>query len=64
METLFWTCTCATSTSVPKSNVTVVCREPSELHWLCMYSMCSTPFISCSIGAATVSIITFGEAPA
>jgi len=36
---------------------------PSLVDWEDMYSMPSTPLISCSIGAATVAAITFGVAP-
>src|SRR4051812_46321656 len=37
--------------------------EPSALDEEFMYSMSSTPLISCSNGAATVSAIVFGLAP-
>ena len=48
---------------VPTSKVTVITIEPSALHWLEKYIIFSTPLISCSSGAATVSIKISGDAP-
>ncbi len=61
--TRFCTCTCARSMSVPIAKVTVRASVPSMVACEDMYSMFSTPMISCSSGAATVSEITLGLAP-
>ncbi len=62
-ETRFWTSCCALSGSVPSLKVTVVVKTPSEVAWLFMYSMSSTPLICSSSGVATVSEMTTGLAP-
>src|SRR5262249_1690811 len=61
--TRFCTSTCAMSRFVPSSNVTVRLYPPSFVHWDDMYSIFSTPFTCCSIGAATVSRTTEALAP-
>ncbi len=63
MATRFCTSTCALSRSVPSLKVTVMVSCPFEVAWLYRYSMSSTPLISCSIGAATVSDTVWAEAP-
>ena len=62
--TRFCTSTCALSASVPSRKVTVSVITPSAVDWDDWYSMPSTPLIACSRGAATVSAITDGSAPA
>ena len=61
--TRFWTRTWAVSRSVPGWKVTVMATEPSEVEDEVTYSIPSTPLISCSIGAATVSARVSAEAP-
>ena len=61
--TRFWTLTWAWSRSVPRAKVTVSVRLPSAVDWESMYSMPSTPVISCSSGVATVLAMTSGLAP-
>jgi len=61
--TRFWTMTRAVFRSVPMSKVTVSVYEPSLPICEDMYSMPSTPFTCCSIGAATVSDTTWALAP-
>ena len=61
--TRFWTSTWAVSRSVPGLKVTVTLTTPSAVEDDCRYSMFSTPFTSCSIGAATVSDRVSAEAP-
>jgi hypothetical protein len=63
IATRFCTSTCALSRSVPSLKVTVMLSWPFEVAWLYMYSMSSTPLISCSIGVATVSDTVCAEAP-
>jgi len=48
---------------VPSAKVIVSVMTPSVVHCDSMYSMSSTPLISCSIGVATVRATTSGEAP-
>ena len=61
--TRFWTSTWALSRLVPGLKVTVRVRPPSEVAWLYMYSMSSTPLTSCSIGVAMVSATVCADAP-
>jgi hypothetical protein len=62
-ETRFCTWICAMSGSVPCLKAMVSTIWPSTAIWELMYSMPSTPLITCSSGAATVSAITSGLAP-
>src|SRR5438105_8539312 len=61
--TRFCTWTCARSTGVPMSNVTVRLSTPSAVADDDMYSMCSTPLIASSRGVPTVWASTVGFAP-
>ncbi len=61
--TRFCVSICAMFRSVPSANVTVMVSLPSPVDWLLMYSMFSTPLISCSSGVATVLLITSADAP-
>src|SRR6266849_10954731 len=61
--TRFCTSTCAVSRLTPSLNVTVQLYEPSLLDCEDMYIMFSTPWICCSMGAATVSATTLALAP-
>ncbi len=63
IATRFCTSTCASSRSVPSRKVTVIAAWPSAVDCEDMYSMPSTPLISCSIGVATVSATISAEAP-
>ncbi len=62
-DTRFCTWICAMSGSVPCLNAMVSTMRPSVAIWEFMYSMPSTPLITCSSGAATVSAMTSGLAP-
>ena len=61
--TRFCTSTWDLSRLVPCLNVSESCITPSLEDWLDMYSMSSTPLISCSRGVATVSERTLALAP-
>jgi len=61
--TRFCTSTCALSMSVPGLKVTVSTIDPSLVDCEDRYSMSSTPFTSCSMGVATVSMTTRALAP-
>ena len=63
IATRFCVSTCALSRSVPSLKVTVILAWPSLVEMLLMYSMSSTPLISCSIGVATVSATICAVAP-
>src|SRR6202011_5007943 len=60
---LFCVSICATLRSVPMLKVTVIVSFPSPVDWLLMYSMFSTPLISCSGGVATVRATVSADAP-
>src|SRR3954462_10499042 len=62
-ETRFWTRTLAWSRLVPSLNVMVSAILPSLVEYDDMYSMFSTPLISCSMGLATVSATVSAFAP-
>ena len=51
------------SKSTPILNVTVNVYDPSSELMEDMYNMSSTPLTSCSMGAATVSEMTWAFAP-
>ena len=57
-ETRFCTWICAMSALVPWAKVAVRIMRPSVADCDVIYSMPSTPVITCSRGAATVSAIT------
>src|SRR5713226_8649011 len=59
----FCTNTWAKFRLTPGLKVTVSVYEPSLLDWDTMYSISSTPFTCCSIGAATDSATTRASAP-
>ena len=61
--TRFCTSTCAVSRLVPSLKVTVSDMLPSLVDCDVMYSMLSTPLISCSSGVATVLATISAEAP-
>ena len=62
-ESLFCTCTCATSGSVPCSKVRVIARVPSLLLSDEKYSRLSSPDICCSMTWVTVFCTVSAEAP-
>ena len=61
--TRFCTSTCAVSRLVPSLNTTLIVTAPFAVDDDVIYSMFSTPLISCSSGAATVSASTSADAP-
>jgi hypothetical protein len=63
MATRFCTNTCAMSRLVPSSNTTSIVSTPSLVLREVMYSIRSTPLISCSIGVPTVLATVTALAP-
>ena len=62
-RSLFCTCTCAMSGSVPASNVSVICESPVMLLSELMYSRPSRPTIFCSMTCVTLLSTVCAEAP-
>src|SRR5262245_18865364 len=62
-DSLFCTCTCATSGLVPGAKVSVIVALPESSLVDDMYRKLSRPLICCSITCVTVSSTVFAEAP-
>ncbi|MNC61450.1 hypothetical protein D3C75_1113920 [compost metagenome] len=60
---LFCTCICATSASVPAAKVRLILALPAELLLADMYNSPSSPFICCSTTWVTESSMVLAEAP-